>query len=303
MKNKVLNELFLKRINKIITEEFGINDALDRAASKASLSIISNLQGKDFIWDDNSNVYKKKHIETVTIENNTVKIHVTNYWFKTEKDYLRFLNETVIPFGYVYEVNMIFIPLYSIGKREFNQEEAADSIYHEIEHFFQTLKMEHNFGSEQLYVTARQYLQSQDKTERALADIIYISSPSEQDAMVNGMYGSLKGCSMIEIHKKIRESDAAMWCKRLYEDYQLLKNTNEDAMLPALKQYGKTKKWFIRIAAKAIRRYEEKIARTSFKLIKDAQRRDGFHDEPKINENYSPGKNYCLTTIFDGILE
>lgn len=300
---KTLNEIFIQRINKVITEEFGINDALDREATRATRSIITNLNGKDFKWDDNSKVYEKSHTETVTFENKKVKIYVTNYWFEDKKAYQDFRKKSLIPIGYSYEAKMIFLPLFSVGGNSFNDEEAADTIYHEIEHFFQTSKMGHNFGSEQLYAIASSNIGTKDKFERALADVIYISSPSEQDAMVNGMYGSLKNYTVIEIHKKIRESEAAVWCKRLYKDYQLLKKTDDNDLSFALEKYGKTKKWFVRVTAKAIKRFEEKIARTSFKLIKDAQNRDGFRQEPSLKEDYTPGKSYWLTDRFDQILK
>ena len=89
MKNRTLNETFIKRINKIITEEFGINDALDKEATRATKSIITNINGKDFKWDYESGLCRRYHTEKVTLGEKSVKIYVTNYWFKTADEYER----------------------------------------------------------------------------------------------------------------------------------------------------------------------------------------------------------------------
>lgn len=298
-----LNETFIKRINKIITEEFGINDALDKEATRAAKSIITNINGKDFKWDDESGVYKRYHTEKVTLGEKSVKIYVSNYWFKTVEERNEFLKKAVVPLGYAYEVNMLFIPLYSVGNESFNVDDATDTIYHEIEHFFQTSKMGHNFGPAELYAKAKSNIKSRNETTRTIAEIFYMSFPSEQDAMVNGMYGSLKKYSYVEVHKKIMESEAVVWCKKLYKDYNLLKNTDRDTLNAELEKYGKNHEQFFKIATKAIKRFEKKLARTTFKLIKDAQLRDGVRFEPgKLEESYTPGKDYWLTTYFDGFL-
>ena len=140
MKNRTLNETFIKRINKIITEEFGINDALDKEATRATKSIITNINGKDFKWDYESGLYRRYHTEKVVLGEKSVKIYVTNYWFKTVDEYESFLKSAIVPLGYVYEANMLFIPLYSVGDAAFDVDEATDTIYHEIEHFFQRLR-------------------------------------------------------------------------------------------------------------------------------------------------------------------
>ena len=299
-----LNETFIKRINKIITEEFGINDALDKEATRATKSIITNINGKDFKWDDESGVYKRYHTEKVTLGEKSVKIYVTNYWFKTVEERDSFLKSAIVPLGYVYEANMLFIPLYSVGNESFNVDDATDTIYHEIEHFFQTSKMGHNFGSAELYAKAKSNIKSRNETTRAIAEIIYMSFPSEQDAMVNGMYGSLKKYSYVEVHKKIMESEAAVWCKKLYKDYNLLKKTDRDTLNAELEKYGKSYEQFFKITVRTIRRFEKKLARTSFKLIKDAQLRDGVRFEPgKLEESYTPGKDYWLTTFYDRFLK
>ena len=296
-----LNEVFIRRINKIITEEYGINNALDQEASRAAESIIKNLSGKRFVWDDERAVYKRYHTEKVELNNKSVKLYVTNYWFKNESEYKKFVTDTLVPLGYVYDVNMLFIPLYSINDKDFDVEDAVDTIYHEIEHFFQTSKMGHDFGSPELYAKAKSNIKSRNETTRAIAEIFYMSFSSEQDAMVNGMYGSLKKYSYVEIHKKIMESEAAVWCKKLYKDYNLLKNTDRDTLNTELEKYGKNHEQFFKIVAKTIKRFEKKLARTSFKLIKDAQIRDGTRFEPgKIEESHVPGKDYWLTTFFDG---
>jgi len=299
-----LNETFIKRINKIITEEFGINDALDKEATRAAKSIITNINGKDFKWNDDSGAYKRYHTEKVTLGKKSVKIYVTNYWFKTVEERNEFLKKTVVPLGYVYEANMLFIPLYSVDNVPFDVDDATDTIYHEIEHFFQTSKMGHNFGSAELYAKAKSNIKSWNETTRAIAEIFYMSFPSEQDAMVNGMYGSLKKYSYVEVHKKIMESEAAVWCKKLYKDYNLLKKTDGDTLNAELEKYGKSHEQFFKIATKAIKRFEKKLARTTFKLIKDAQLRDGVRLEPgKLEENYMSGKDYWLTTFYDRFLK
>ena len=164
--------------------------------------------------------------------------------------------------------------------------------------------MGHNFGSAELYAKVISNIKSRNETTRAIAEIFYMSFPSEQDAMVNGMHGSLKKYSYVEVHKKIMESEAAVWCKKLYKDYNLLKKADRDTLNAELENYNKNHEQFFKIAAKTIRRFEKKLARAAFKLIKDAQLRDGVRFEPgKIEESHVPGKDYWLTTYFERFLK
>lgn len=292
MKKKTLNETLRMRLNKIITEELGINDALDNEATRAAKSIIKNLSGKPFREcrrDNGETVYMKSHTETAEIYNKKVKIYVTNYLFKTEEEKNDFLNNHIIPQGYVYETNMLCIPIYTVEDKGVETGEFIDTIYHELEHFMQTNLMGHNFGSEELYTMAKTNLYSANETERALAQIIYASSPSEQDAFINGMYGSLKNSSFLDIDDEIKKSEAYAWYKNLCKSYLLIKNSDIKENV-----FKKNQAWFIAIAKKGIKRYEKKLARAIYKLKKDMQIREGYRPYFSTKHPLQPGQIFWL---------
>ena len=292
VKKESLNEVLRIRINKIITEELGINDALDNEATRAAKSIIKNLSGKPFREyrrENGETVYIKSHTENVEIYNKKVKIYVTNYLFKTEEEKINFLNKHIIPQGYVYETNMLCVPVYTIEGKGFEMREFIDTIYHELEHFMQTNLIGHDFGSEELYMIAKTNLYSSNETERALAQIIYASSPSEQDAFINGMYGSLKNSSFLEIDDEIKKSEAYAWYKNLCKSYLLIKNSDIKENV-----FKKSRAWFISIAKRGIKRYEKKLARTIYKLKKDTQIREGYHPYFSTKHPLQPGQLFWL---------
>lgn len=260
-----LNETLRNRINKMITEDYGINLELDNTVSSVAKSIILNLKGKQFIKRED-NIYVKEHTETVIINNQTVKVYVTNYWFKTTKEKNNFLKTHIIYNGYIFENKWLLISLFSIGNNGFDEEEFYDTLYHEFEHCFQTTKMGNDFGNTSIYAIAKSNLFSKDKIKKSLAQIIYASTQNEQDAMINGLYGSLKNCNFADLDNKIKQSEAYIWYKNLFSAYLLIKGIDEENLNFYLKQYNKTKKWFLTIVKKVIKSFERKLSRVVFKL-------------------------------------
>lgn len=284
---QTITEILRKRINKIIIEDYGINLELDNVASSTSKKIISNLNGKYFVKRDDGQ-FVKEHTEIVQINNKTIKIFVTNFWFKTKTNKNNFLKTHVIYNGFIFETNWILITLFDIGSKKFSEEDLNDTLYHELEHAFQTSKMQHNFGSPTIYAIAKTNIFSSDKISKSLAEIIYASTKNEQDAMINGLYGSLKNYNFIEIDKKIKKSEAYIWYKKLFLAYLTINSLDEKQLQQYLLPYNKTKKWFLTIAKKGIKRFERKLARTVFKLkynnIKEGRFKPNILAENKMLE-------------------
>ena len=249
----------------MITEDYGINLELDNTVSLVAKSIISNLKGKQFTKRED-NIYVKEHSETIIVNNQTIKVYATNYWFKTLKEKNSFLKTHIVYNGYIFENKWILVSLFSIGNNGFDEEEFYDTLYHEFEHCFQTTKMGHDFGSPLIYAIAKSNLFSKHKIAKSLAQIIYASIRNELDAMINGLYGSLKNCNFIDLDNKIKQSEAYIWYKNLFSAYLLIKDIDDSTLVQYLQPYNKTKKWFLIIAKKGIKSFERKLARTTFKL-------------------------------------
>lgn len=288
-----LNELLIKRINNIITEECGIFLELDNEANRIYNSIITNLNGKKFT-KRNDGIYLKTHTENSNLLGKKITIQISNYWFKNVLEKENFLKTHYVPVGYLETIKTICIPLYSVGNNDFNKTEFLDTLYHEMEHFLQISKMGHGFGSEKLYSTAITNLYSKDKIENALATIIYTTTPSEQDAMINGMFGSLKNTTLIELDEKIKQIEAYLWYEKLYSSYLRLKKCQEETIIKYLKPYNKTLSWFLKTSKNGIKRFENKIARIIFKLKKDKQLNENFRPYFSLKSPQIQGQLYWL---------
>lgn len=258
-----INEFFRNRINRIITEEYGINAEFDEKVKKAIKSIISNLKGKHFAKE--GNCLTKKHTEVFEINGKKVTIQATNYYFETMEKWGEYMQNNDIPCCYLPTVQTIYIPLITVGNQT-DYDDFSDAIYHELEHFFKDTFLNGPKMPSSKYIKAISNIGSKDEIEKRMSEIIYCADRNEQDSMINGLWGQANNYDSIdEINTAINNSEAALWIKKLYANYDFLKKTNiEEKYLK-----GKAKESFLNFTLKVIKSFEKKFARIVFKIKKD----------------------------------
>ena len=254
------NEL-IDIINEAIKEDLGINSELDKEANRAANSIISNINGKFPVIKDGT--VQKQHSEKATVAGKTITFHVTAYFFDSEKEKEKWLSKHVVLSGWFEKMLWINIPIFVINEKL--PDDLFDTVYHEIEHAFQTIKMGHGFGGQDKYVLAISNLKNNSSYERTIAEIVYSMTRSEQDALVNGMYGQLKNKSTIlTLDDDFKNSEAYIWLKKLHDGIKLVESTNDyDGVIL---KYGWNRENFINIAKKSEKEFLNRITRVLYKL-------------------------------------
>lgn len=280
-KRMTLEEYTKKRINRIITEEFGVSDEVDKAASeiieyiKSRQKDFPSIQSGDKIAEVKQDYFGKP----ITIE-------IKYYFFKTGEEYDYFAARNLITL-WAQPFSLIEIAVCSINGR-IDYSELYDSVYHEMEHAYQNRKMGKGFGSAEIYAVAMMGLSSENDAERCLAEIVYYSTRSEQDAFINGLYGQLK----LQYGKEsndttIKKSYAYNALKTLHKAKKYLKEHRVEVM-PFIKRYKEINNTydygkFVRIANKGIGELEWKIAKLRYgfqkKFLKEAQIRTAIRPD------------------------
>lgn len=277
----LIEEYCRGRINKLILEDFGINNEIDTQL---------DCLGRDILKDCKNKTSGRK-----TVVLNNKKITVLWAIHSIEND------EKNVLTGYDQNTGLFFFPIYTTNGQidigEFN-----NILYHELGgHAFQTSKMGHNFGNSNIYAFAKTFLRSENKLYRYLAYIFYMMNGSgEQDAMINGLWGVYKAKkNYIFIDGDIQGHAAFTWFKNLHVAYKWLeknKNDNFDEYESIKRQYDipYTYEKVLFAAVKSIRRYEKKLSRVIFKIKKDKMHESNFR--PYINPETppEPGAFYTL---------
>lgn len=274
-------EEIVERINEIISEEMGINFSVENSANEITSSIEKaiTLNGshegsfKSLIEEHKFNVYWKC-LECATKED-AINYSRANSSFL---DRLSFLNVTVGVFN---------------GK--ILKHALKDSIFHELSHIFQQNKAGKLYPGQKLYLFS---YQNRRKNEVYLNiwRALYASNTTEQDAMINGMYGYVESRAMEDIEKGvfrgtidqyIMDSAAIEWLNYLYEAEEYLNQSRgTQEFKEAFREYFSTfhlspKKLF-HIIRHGKRRFEEKIAKAEW-LCKSRQA-----EKYPLSEQFSP---------------
>jgi len=283
------DEIFRQRINRLITEEFGINNDFDEVAKATANSITKSLTSLNFT-KRNDGTLVKNYKETVTLNNKRVSIYVTNYYFETIEEKEDFQANHIILQSYNPITNMIMIPLYTIGENN-DYEEFYDTIYHELDHFFKDTFLQSPKYPTPKYLKAISNLESENEISRRIAEVYYCADRNEQDAMINGLYGNLSNVNYCDDWAEIlKNTEAAIWIKKLYDNYKFFKSNEID------EKYlnGKSKESFINFIIKVIKSFERKFARTVFKLKKDKFINEGVRPHIHPNSNMKQGQLFWI---------
>ena len=191
----------------------------------------------------------------------------------------------VVLTGWIEKLRWICIPIFVIGGKP--PEDLFDTVYHEIEHAFQTTKMGHDFGGGKQYIMSISNLSNKNEAERTVAEIIYSMSRAEQDALVNGMYGQLKNTSnIITLDDDFKNSEAYLWLGKLHDGISAVeKNNDYDAVIS---RYGWNRNTFLNRAKKSEREFINKITRVMYKLKTEVLEGYRVHVSSKslIDEDY-----------------
>ena len=268
--------LYKKRINKVLTESYHISERLHeyiipnyirvikKEISRCDFSVKNGIKKKEFsfsfdFFDDGKYIFKN-FINVFYFDN------FENY-VEYQQNGNRFIN------GVIFENKMLIITIVYVDNKPLNND-FYDTIGHEMEHLFQKILMGKNFNNENVYNIARRYINSNNDYFRSLAHIIYASTKSEQEAMINGCYNSfINGeFNFNNIDEDIKKSECGLWLMNLYNAYNFIKShKNDEELFQAIRDYRKYKdyydyKYFLYIARNGIKSFERRIAQLTFKI-------------------------------------
>ena len=296
----MFRQSYKKRVNKLVTEEFGISNKLHNEILPRFHTIL-----KDSI--KNTNVIVKNGVKIREncfvfdfFEDNKylLKTYWTVYYFDSDEEYKSYIKNHFLPNGVIYENKMFMLTIIYINNKPLDNS-FYDTIGHELEHLFQNILMKKEFSNQHVYNIAQTYIYSNDEYNKSLSYIIYASTKSEQEAMINGCYNEFIHSEkrIDNIDDFIENSECGVWLKNLYFAYNFIKTHKDEKLYIAIKKYKKIKdyytyKYFLYIARNGILNFERRIARLNNKLkklfIND-------HTLKQINENYDNSLlNYYL---------
>lgn len=293
-----LSETYKKRINKVIKEEFGISqelhgqiiprfeEQLKAEIQKASFQIKNGVKCRQGNFRFNCGDAK----------NTNFLVTWFVYYFSTNKEYEEYTTQHDLGSYVINDSKMMFFNLVYVNGKPLAGG-FYDTVAHEFEHLYQMLKMGHEFGGQYVYALAASNLRSADDYKRCLAHIVYASTKSEQEAMINGFYNELANGQVYpsEIENGLSDSECGAWLKNLYQAYQFLKKHNDQTMAAEIGEYHKKDdkynyNYFCRIAEFGIRSFERRIGRLVY----------GFKSKvfpkiaPKLKEGFDVLNGYYL---------
>jgi hypothetical protein len=292
-----INEVYKKRVNKMICEEYGISDKLHYdIIPRFVKQLKSSIKNTGFAT---STHFKEGEFEfNCCDDKNTIfKVRWLAYFFNNIDEYNNHVKKYSTGLNYVmYDFKMFRLTLFYIDGKPVNNE-MYDTIGHEFEHVYQNILMGKQFGNKKIYAIAISNVFSKNRYDRNLARIIYASTKSEQEGFINGFYSQFVNGDLntLDIDKEIENSECGVWLKNLYDDYMFLKEHNDENMQEAIKKYKNIKdyynyKYFLYMARNGIKNLERRIARLTYKIKKDIY----IHSEPKLNEDFNPLNNFFL---------
>lgn len=266
------------RVNRLIKEEYGISERLHSEIIPAFM--------KEF---DSSVSKTKKNVNSDGVvtrdgsfrfdffgdSNYILRVYWHIYYFETPEDSEQYVSTHRLPNYSDYGDRMLRLNIVYIKGRP-SRNMMFDTVGHELEHLYQSILMGKEFGDGMVYALSKTYMTVSDDYHRYLAWIIYASTKSEQEAMVNGCYNEYlndEEGNVLNLDKFIKESDAGIWLQNLYEAYYFVKSHNDEKMTLTIADYKRrapqcTYKWFLRVGVNGIRTFERRIARLILKIKK-----------------------------------
>lgn len=269
-------------IRKAIREELSVSSAVAESANGILRLFKESFVGGKTRRTDRG--YYVLHECTLTdrILGNSTKIGFRIYNFKTQESYDRLKYEIDCDrANSMCNVNrklcFINVSVHAVENR-IDYAQLHDSIQHEVEHIFQTLK-----GSRALtvpddkYMSAVTNIYSENKGLKYIANAIYYSYDYEQDAFVNGLYGYLMDSeSPIPQWSDITESDAYVAVEMLRKSIRVLTKNRQKLAERCMNVFGISIDDVISNAVSAERRLLGKIGKVLIKVRNDKALNEGF---------------------------
>lgn len=268
-------ELYKTRINKLITEEFGISTELHNSIIPRFIRILKKQINQSTNVKNTLPPTKEGtfHFDFFNDGKHNISVFWKTVLFTNNDEYVKYakthnFNACVIFKNKWFVVTIPFI----------NNQVADNTIYgtiaHEMEHLFQNLLMGKSFGNQDIYNIARSHIADKDPFKKYLAWIVYASEKSEQEAFINDCYATfqVKPINVFNIDNFVSESECGLWLKNLYDAYHFIRNNrNNELLTKAIKEYKNLNerynyKYFLYVARNGIKSLERRIARLTIKL-------------------------------------
>lgn len=284
-----LTEIIKKTVNSILKEELDINDAVDKMNDEIRRKIISEWRGlpRENVRDGltkSCGSFEYDIFGTVFTVNYTVFNYRDEYAAMSGGEKYG-ANVKII--DKVIELSVVAISGY------IDERYLSGSLQHEIEHWFQRKNSgKPLLAKSKVYDLAVENLGSNGHNgwDGTLANVIYYSRNEEQDAFVNGLYGTLKNMAYGYDFKDLIEKSEIFRAIGFMNAVgkEMREHFYDDDFKDACEMvYGKKRRWFIGQAKTA----EWKIAEKLNKIIKKAKKERIISPNyflPHINEWYTP---------------
>ena len=260
-----------------IKEERSISSDVEEEANKIIEILTSNLENSfDYANPTKygDNVREIKGNFAFIVFENRIRIEYSVIYFKNEMYFYKYRNKFRFGASIENEKGLLKIVTFSLYGN-LDEKFTFDSIYHELEHFYQFIKSNHNLSKngrtydEIVKILLRKAdfsiynLTVTDKENMFnFASIFYGTFNFEQDALVHGLYGLLIKTKGIDLPYILRQSDAYLYLAKMNEFYKkidVLKNYDIFKLFLSIINisFDKAKK----ILYYAIKRFSNKIGK------------------------------------------
>lgn len=274
----LVKEEILKEINDSINEELSISNQLKDEAFRICGEIVKSIKNTPTLPFNIKNVSFKGNNVFTTFFGEKINIIYKFYNFFYKEDYDNNHEKIDVDNRSSYMNKVIYITIFAISgniiANMFN-----DTMYHELEHFYQSKNSNKEVGNKQIYKIALWLKNSGYKDNYIVGDAIYLTRDFEQDAYINGLYGFLiDGCtSKYDVTEKLKRSDAYDVLYRLKHHFNYILN-NKEKVDYVLKQSKINFNYnnFINMIKKAINRFENKIGKVVIKVNNDIIEKYGY---------------------------
>lgn len=290
-----LREIVHYEINKAISEEMGVSNAVREAGQQFTdtvAGIIRNKDGKKTMVADD--VSKQTYAITETIMGKTFNISLTYYNFFNRKSFDA--NSGKINYNYAAitsdgkRYRHMYLICYGISGN-IDKPSLYDSIYHELSHYFQGISGNSEiFKNDPKYVAAASFMMNGKYHERMISTLYYFAKRFEGDGYVNGLYGALSAMgNTVPRYEDLEGTDAYLAIKQFRE---CLNNVSENSNNNAYKEFcyskfGITLMRLLKIAYSSYYRFMRNIGRVLIKYRQDMIG-EGIHFGLTTNGNEIP---------------
>ena len=267
---------YIKLIRTTLNEELGISKEVISISQSILKDIKLTLRKRNPMIDSNSvQVWRNKW--SINIYGVTFTIYSKQYMFENFAKFQRLKSQDDLRSSFSFEKKQLIFVGYGY-QNMWQESELYDTIYHEVEHLYQTIKSGKSLNSNdsELYKLAIDAMSVNDNEALSvLGYVIYLSRRYEQTAYSHGLYGMLKS----EQPQSRDEINGIIPYSQLYSAYAKLKmckeyisfNKENPQLMQGLKHFNKNYNWFLKLVDRAIQQTVRCTSRTISKYINDLE--------------------------------